>query len=531
MVTNNFDPTKYGATKFDPTQYGATPIQGEATPTQDIVPKTTGFQPSFPITGKENIVTAPLKAVGNIPKSAYDFGKGILNLLNPINTLTTIGNVYDSLVQGGKESGISKTSLLLKTFKEMPQSAYEVLTPRFLKQAFEGNIDDSLTTIIEDPVGQLAPILLLARAGAKKAGLEKQFDAMIKKTTFPIMAPVKIVGQKITSGIGSLGSQALGVTTGVGKMPIQEAYKAGQIGLKGTPLSETMRGKVEPNAVVDTAFTALNEIKEMRQNQYIKDLESLPKKIEIDIKPIKDVLSSQLKNYRIKVLKNGELDFSNSPLRNTPEAISDIKTIYEDVRNWKDNTPVGVDSLKRGIDLLYSPTGKARGFVEVVKNSVKNTLVKQVPQYQKLTSNYAKMSDFLNELKRGLSLGGKAGTDTVLRKIISTVRDDNAFRYQLISKLEELGKQELTQQAAGTMLNQLVAKGLIGRGTEVGAATAVIAGLFSPKVLFGLLATSPRIVGEFVNALGFSSAKTKSFLRILNNLAPSVPPLVPKNQR
>ena len=475
----------------------------------------------FPVTGKEGSLGIAGKTLGNIPKSAYEFGKGIVT--SPLQAVKMSQQIGRELGTYAGETGENPWAIFFKSFKETPKSAYQVLVPDFIKSLISGDTENATKRLAEDPVGQIAPIIMAMRMGAKASGKGVQFDNAMTNLSKVVTTPAKIAAQKTVSGVGNLASQALGVSTGAGKVPIQEAFKAGKQGLTKTPFSEAMRGKVEPDSVVETALNALEQVKGTRSAQYKADFAKLPKNVKVNLSDTNKALSNELSKFRITIdKKTKQLDFSNSPIRNKPDAVNDIKTVYEDITRWKDFTPEGVDALKRGFDPLYSPTSPVRSFVTTMRNSVKNAIVKQVSGYEKMTANYEKVSNLINEFRSGLSLGGRASTDTTLRKIISTMRQDNDFRLQLINQLETLGKQELTQQAAGTQLNPLAARGLVGRGAEIGAVTSVLGGLLSPKILIGLLATSPRVVGEFVQALGYGSAKTKAILNAINKLGKEI---------
>lgn len=463
------------------------------------------FKPFFPAKTGGSIVGESAKLVGNIPSSLFQFGRGLVNFLNPINTVKTISEVVKSSKEAIKEMGSREFWMGSAILNELPESAYKVLIPKFFRNLIEGNTEEAQRTIVNDPVGQLLPVLMLAKYGATKAGVGKQFDVAISIGAKPITAPVQFIKNKVVSGAGDVITQAFGVTTGAGKLPIKEAFISGKEGITGTPFSEALRGKTAASEVVDTARKAIEVIKGQRAEQYTNELAQISKnKKPIDMSMVEKYLNQQLSQFRIRIDEKGNLDFSKSPIRNKSDAVNDIKTIYEDITNWPDKTPIGLDSLKRGIDTLYSSTSPVRSFVVGTRNSIKNALVKNVPEYSKMVGDYEKVSGFLNEIKSALSIGGKAGTDTVLRKLISTMREDNAFRTDMINQLEQNGNVELTQQIAGHMLSSYAAKGLVGRAAEIGAATMVLTGILTPKALFSLIITSPRLIGEFLQAMGYS---------------------------
>lgn len=197
-----FDPSKFGATlitqnqplnkatpTFDPTKFGATAIEEIPTKNLNATPESDA---TFPITGNENKFTAPLKALGNMPKSAFNLAKSIITA--PITAVKNAAEIGKEVGTHAGETGESPASTFFNSLKETPHSAYEVLTPQFIKHIIDGvgkgdalgGVQNSLKSIVEDPVGQIAPMVLLARGAAEQMGKGAEFDAMVKKTTSPV---------------------------------------------------------------------------------------------------------------------------------------------------------------------------------------------------------------------------------------------------------------------------------------------------------------------------------------------------------
>jgi hypothetical protein len=64
-------------------------------------------------------------------------------------------------------------------------------------------------------------------------------------------------------------------------------------------------------------------------------------------------------------------------------------------------------------------------------------------------------------------------------------------------------------RVAGINMRQMVPCGLVGKGIDVITAYQIIQGAFTPHFIPLMLATSPRIVGEFVRALGIGGRNTQ----------------------
>ena len=208
-------------------KYGETKITPEKTTAQLGVER---FKPTFPATEEETLLTAPLKTIGNIPSSAFQFAKGIVNFLNPLTTVKTAVALGEELGVGIEEMGGKK--LAIETIKKIPKTTYEIAMPNFIKNLITGDIEEAQKTIINDPVGQIAPLLIIGRAVAGKAGKGAEFDRIMTMTAKPITIPVNYVADKMGQAVGKTGAATFGVSTGVGPQPIREAFVAGREGIK-----------------------------------------------------------------------------------------------------------------------------------------------------------------------------------------------------------------------------------------------------------------------------------------------------------
>ncbi len=178
----------------------------------------------------------------------------------------------------------------------------------------------------------------------------------------------------------------------------------------------------------------------------------------------------------------------------------------------------GLDTLKKQLGDFYSDSGQARAFVQAIKSKVDTILNTQVKGYKDMTSGYAKASHLLEDIKSATGVGGKANADTVFTKLTSAMRGDKEFRLEVLKEMENAGEPMLMDKIAGANMQSFVPKGLVGRGIDVITAYQLLQGAFSAKFLPMLLATSPRVVGEFVRALGIGASKTKSIIDAVNRL-------------
>lgn len=478
-------------------------------------------QATFPATGDESPGVIAAKTVGNIPKSAYNFGKSTLEFLNPLNTVKKAKEIGTS-VAAGLDEGTSVKDLAVGTIKELPKTAYDSLVPQFLHHIFSGDLQKAAATLENDPVGQIAPLLMVARGVAEKAGRGAEFDSAMST----IASPVTKAASKVKEGAGNAASQVLGASTGSGGSSIKEAFKSASEGPeKLDAFTKAMRGETTPEDVISSAQNVVKSIKENRHSSYVEQLKTVGEdKSSHDITPVTDTLTKQLDNFGVKQTKDG-LDFSRSSIANNGTARSDIQGVYDTVKSWGtkpgDRTGLGLDLLKKQLDDFYSPSSQARAFVQSVKSQVVNILNTKVKGYKDMTSGYAKTSKLLEEIKSATGVGSNAKPDTVFTKLTTAMKGDKDFRLEILKEMEKTDP-ALMNKIAGTNLNSWMPKGIVGKGADVAAIMSTLAHAFNPQMIPFILSTSPRIMGEFVRGLGMAADKTTKVLDAINNIPESI---------
>ena len=189
---------------------------------------------------------------------------------------------------------------------------------------------------------------------------------------------------------------------------------------------------------------------------------------------------------------------------------------YKQVINeWKRtpslHTTLGLDALKQRLDAIYpeSPRqSQAQRVITGASKSVKDTIVKQAPDYANAMKDYESMSSLINEIESALSLGNKKSKDTALRKLQSLTRNNVQTNYggrlDMVRDLEAAGAGNILPAVSGQALSSLVPRGLAGKGIAGGA--AITAGsLLNPTTLGILPFTMPRVMGETAYMSGRAS--------------------------
>jgi hypothetical protein len=453
--------------------------------------------------------------VGNIGKSG---GEAIKNLL------TAVLHPIDTIEGAAKILGGAAASTFTLGHESTPQ--FDALIT-FLKDRY-GSIDNLKKTAYEDPVGLLIDLSAVFDAGGSLAGkagdiskiseLSKAGEVISKAGE--ITNPANIAGKAAKYALkkgGNVGSEVMGFVTGAGGGAVKEAFNNPSKGFY-----EGLRGKVSPEGIVDEAKQALGTAKENRATSYqeqLKQIKNTPTKL--NLSPLKSELTKQLEKFKVKVGEDGKLNFENSTISDTADK-SKIQQAFDDINRWEKDpenlTAAGVDTLKRRINNLYSPTSDVRAFTTALKKNADEILKKNVPGYEEMTKGYHEASDFIDDVTKGLSLSDRASTDTALRKLASALKQNNEFRTELVKQLEEVGGKDLTGKIAGYNLSSALPRGLFGKlveGSTVLAAFKGLTSLFSPATLAALATTSPRLVGEVVAGLGVGTKKASEIVNYL----------------
>lgn len=333
-------------------------------------------------------------------------------------------------------------------------------------------------------------------AGTREALEDTAFGALIGGAIPVVAAGLKRVGQLAGKAI----SETLGIQTGAGAKPIEQAFR----NPNNVALKESLRGRIRGDDILDDARGALYQMKDARGVAYRQQLGQIKDSQKIlSLDPVKTSINEQLKNFNISRTKTG-LNFSQSKIADLSEARR-LEGLVKSVEGWKDTSPAGLDLLKQRLDDFYSPSSSVRSFVVSVRSQVRNQLTSNVKGYSQLTGDYRQATQLIKEIEKALSLGDKATKDTAIRKLAGVMRQNNEFRQTLVAALERFSP-ELLNKIAGSSLSSFAPRGL-ARFLSAGEAGALGLGAgLGPQAIPGLLglaaASSPRIVGEAARVAG-----------------------------
>lgn len=338
--------------------------------------------------------------------------------------------------------------------------------------------------------------------GAVSAGLVNPEDAgMGAGIGGALPGAVKLagaVGKVANNAFSGTVKHALGLSTGTGGESVATAYRAGKQG--GTSFLDNMRGNVPMTDVLDSAKSALGQMRLDRSNAYKSGMAGVSAdKTVIDFTPIDKAVASlqSMGNYKGQVIN-----------KNSSGVVDEISGL---VNQWKSldpaefHTPEGLDALKQAISDIRDTTQfgtAARKAADTAYNAVKGEIVSQAPTYSKVMKDYSQASELLSEIERTFSANPKASIDTSMRKLQSLMRNNVntnfGNRLELAKTLEQNGA-EILPAVAGQSMSSWTPRGLAGLAASGTGAAAVMT---NPVALAGLPLTSPRLIGEAAYGLG-----------------------------
>jgi hypothetical protein len=344
--------------------------------------------------------------------------------------------------------------------------------------------------------------------------------ALFGAATGPVGELIKPVAQ----GVGYLGKQILGLSTGAGGDAVGEAFKAGAT--KNPQFLANLRGDVPASDILEAAQSGLQTLKNQRRQAYEQGIQTTNKnQVFLNFKPIETTFQDTLKGLTVKGV--GGVTASRVGEKTLRE-IDEIKSV---VGEWKSkpelHTAEGLDALKRRIDDLYdnNMSKEAKSVLTQTRNQVKNTIVKQDPNYAKTMRDYEQSLGLERELETALGLGDRTSIDSAIRKLQSLTRNNAntsyQYRQQLADTLRKEAGVDLMPALSGQALSSVTPRGLQKLLPSFTAGSAVTGalnlGLEGLLPLATLPLQSPRLVGEGAYLAGKAS---KPVLDLANSGTP-----------
>lgn len=462
------------------------------------------------------------RALENTPSSAYQFGSDIVQAVaHPLQTLQAVGDLGAGALREG-----ARTVLPASVFDTLDSLGNQEAANRasntasavgnFYKDRY-GSMAGFKKALAEDPVGVLGDVSTVLMGGSTAAAKVPVVGANAAKALQTLsrvvnpITPVSLAGRYVGKVGGAIAKPLLGAATGTGSDVVGEAYNAGKIGGQyNKAFKRNLRGYEDQAAVVDDAKAAVGNIADQRRAEYQANMRKIgAANAPINMGPIQQKLSSLI-----------DESFMNGHQIASKETIAKLQDMADLVDEWSSDpsmhNAIGADALKKRIDDLmpsFTEAGNAERVVSAMYDEIKAAIVQQVPEYADAMRAYEASKSVQRELEQTLKLGRKNSADQALRALQSVTRNNVNTNYAARAKQAEMlknaGATELMPKLAGQALSAKMPRGLMQAVAGGAGAAAFFNPALWPVVVPGLIASSPRLVGEGANVLGRLARRTK----------------------
>lgn len=382
-------------------------------------------------------MTAGLKALGNTPQAALNFGKGVVSTLNPVNTLNTLSQIPE------QASGLVKDKGLLgaigSTLKEIPSQAYKTLVPEGIRKIIGGDVQGAAKSFTEDPFGQSAPLVFAAQGGAKaldKSASKTAMKGYVEnigenvKNRVPIPKPTTAASDLFNKGVEkTAGLITKPVGEVLGKVGDVVKHTTGSLISKFTGMNpetitqvisnpkefskmareETSRGDLA-NEVKDAIDTRINDLQETG-----KGYDAVKKSGEVantgfisDEKGIRPLFIDDALKANGLELRNGKVQATTESVTRNSSDINALNKFYKDWGTKKTFTPNEFLNMRSDLAELakydkVTGMGKTRSIEKIaadMRAKANDTIRPQLTGLKELDDTYAPEVQFLKQVRK-----------------------------------------------------------------------------------------------------------------------------------
>lgn len=455
--------------------------------------------PTFEYTGKENPLQAGLKAAGNLPSSAYNFGKGIATaVLNPIDTLKSVSNV----AVGGVQKLIPGEQDKEESFNQFA---------KMLKNRY-GSLDALTKTATEDPFGFGTDILSLFSGGAslvgKTATVSKGISTLSKVATSPVAKTADFISPLVSKTSKFVTSQA----TGLNPETITELLKNPQA-FKGVTSESRV---VTANAVKEALDNRLNELSGLGKEYQV--LRETPQPVVVTPGGVGKVLNK----YGIKLDENNKILTS---AESRPLSQADRAGIQDFIDNYATEPVLSSNGLLNVREALSNlskydsaKTSLSTNIARDLRSFYDDLGKTQIKGLKELDAKYAPERNLLSQVKKDIidpktgelkdgaiskiaNLTGK-GKENLLNRMKEIVPDIEQ-RVRVIKSVEDI--ERAMGLKTGTYVRAAVGGGALFTGNV-------------PVIVMSIL-TQPQIAVPLLKGAGYVGQKAIPIIEALKSIS------------
>jgi len=512
------------------------------------------FKPTFASETGEGAVSTALKTIGNIPSSAWGFAKGVLQTMNPVNTVKNIKEIATAVPE--IVSNAKYTGGAFNTAKDIgvdtAKSLYEGIVPEAVRSTLSGDLENTGRALTNDPVGQVLPLFLAAKGGAKMADKSvskanmadyveniaentknrvpipkpsTKYNDMIDSGVSAVTKPIKTVfgkaGEMVEQGTKSVVGQATGLNpdtiTQIAKTP-EQFTKEGMLNVDRRSLGQAVQSRLQ------SKIASLEET----GSEY-KPIRTSTQQVAVD----KNFIDNTVKDLAKVDIKKGKITTSGkADIRDAKDvrALQSLYDLWKPVFNKGKLTTEEFLNFRSDLAKLSKferDLGKSapiEGMTARMRAKFNEAYRPQIEGLDKLDESFSTQNAELRRLGKGLVDKEGNLTDAAINRIANATGKGKDL---LLDKLEEvlpgitqkikiLKAVEDIQHASGIKVGTYGRGALIGGGLVMGGPiqAAITAILTSPELAvpiirkYGLMKNS-NAINTIVKTLQSGGQKVK----------------------
>lgn len=471
-------------------------------------------QATFPATGDEGVLGIAAKTVGNIPSSALGFAKGAFDFLNPFNTGKTLGTLAASVGQVARQPNARQVAK--DTLYGLPREALKAVVPQFIQHIVSGDTRKAAATLENDPVGQILPLIFIARTAANKAGVGPQFDQAVSSIAAPVSGAGSAIGgtaKNIAGGAAKFGSSQL---TGLSPQTIEQVMSNPQ------QFSREAQSTVTRPALAESIGKAIAD----RQTS-LDDTGHGYAGIRTLTEPIQvapNYLEVLIKDTTGLTVSKGKLSATGSSSIRQPSDVNALQTkLYN---TWQPEftkgylTPEELLNFRSDLSkMVYNDSGIGKStdlsnLSSVMRGKINTDLRPQVPGLEAIDKTFAPQITELKQLSQGLVDKEGKLTDIAINRIANATgkgKDPQLARLEELSpgitvKIKILKAVEDIQNSRENKPGTYLRAGALGAGIFT----------LNPYIIVSAIMSLPEIAIPLMRGLGYSTELTSKILKTLN---------------
>lgn len=513
-------------------------FEGNPTPEDvDFVAKQIGITPSTQSIPKapvkeESVVGAGLKAglnaIKNTPKSMFNFAKGVLSSINPINTVKNIADI----AKGGAP--------VSEVIKGLPKAAIETVVPSGIRSLATGDLETASKAFQEDPFGQAAPAVLGLAGGArainKKAVSEYAKNPYSTKTIPKNVVDTAIskVGSAVTKPITKVAKGVSNLTSKTTKSATSQVtgFEPDTISKIVSDPKEFSRFKQEQATRGNIADEFGRKIDEIDQSLTETGKGYQPVRLSKEvIKVPARFIDSVLDTFGLKT-KGGKITAdTTSATRN----ISDIKAIQKFKDDWgskKTLTPNEFLNMRSDLAELAKydkltgtgKTAKSQTIAMKIRELANEKMRPSVKGLKELDEAFSTQKTQFDQIRKDFlqkdpETGGYTFKDGAINKIASAT---NKGKGKLLERMEEVmpgitQKLELLKAVEDIQKAYGIKVGTYGRSIMAGG--ALLGNI--PSIILSIM-SYPTIAVPLLRSLGYTKQMVAPVVDALKTIAGDV---------